>query len=105
MGILWLMSEEGVRVLSNIHAEYFTFTYLENFSYTDPNTGRATWTCAKFGEFYDQNNLTQCGHHSDLKNSPLERCINIKTISLQTIGYYVYFRGYKDRPKQDHMIH
>lgn len=98
LALKWLTSPLGIKVLKNLDAEYLTMT----IAYPESNTS-VGWHDKEFDTLF---NSWRPWAHSSMPNSPFEPCSHIKCVALQLGNWYIYFKGYEQRPfpHQTHMI-
>ena len=94
----WVASDEGLRHLAMINADYVSFAIA--VIETERSGG---WGDYEFDKLWWK---WSWGRHSTVQDSSFQLCCNIKCISIQNSDWYIYLKGYEQRPfpNQTYMI-
>ena len=91
LAMKWIASPDGLNILKQLKADYLTFT----IAGPESNTSRGHWHDLEFDALFRK---WSSAAHSSLPDSPFDVCTDIKTITIQLSGWYIYLKGYKQRP-------
>lgn len=93
LALKWIASPDGINCLKPLNAEYLTFTIAN----PESDTSRG-WHDKDFGDLFSK---WSSARFCSLRDSPFDACTNIKTITIQLNGWYIYLKGYEQRPYPD----
>ena len=98
LSLKWIASPDGISVLKKLNADYLTFT----IAGPESNSSHG-WHDKEFEALFNSWSSSSC---SSLKNSPFDACVDIKCVTVQLGGWYIYLKGYDERPfpNQTYMI-
>ena len=98
LALKWIASPKGIDILKRLNADYLTFTIAS----PETNSSRG-WHDKEFDALFHS---WRGAAHSSLKNSQFDACVNVKCITVQLNGWYIYLKGYEQRPypNQTYMI-